>query len=80
MWLYGYGNLQSYQASLKLWSKNSFGNITRQLIEVRKNLKEAKMVANRGGSMNRFLSLKSELRILLTQEEKLCTSEQILHG
>ncbi|KAL4625859.1 hypothetical protein ACB092_05G055500 [Castanea dentata] len=50
-------NSQSCQASLKLWSKNSFGNITRQLIE--------------GGSMNRFLSLKSELRILLTQEEKL---------
>ncbi|XP_075645079.1 uncharacterized protein LOC142616076 [Castanea sativa] len=64
-------NLQSCQVSLKLWSKNSFGNITRQLVEVRKKLKEAEMVAVRGGSMNRFLSLKGELRCLLTQEEKL---------
>lgn len=64
-------NLQHFQDRLKAWTKQSFGNITWQLIEVRKKLKEAEMVAVKRGSMNRFLSLKTELRNLLTQEEKL---------
>lgn len=64
-------NLQHFQDRLKAWTKQSFGNITWQLIEVRKKLKEAEMVAVKRGFMNRFLSLKTELRNLLTQEEKL---------
>lgn len=64
-------NLQHCQDRLKAWTKQSFGNITWQLIEVRKKLKEVEMVAVKRGSMNRFLSLKTELRNLLTQEEKL---------
>ena len=43
-------NLERVQAGLKLWSRNSFGNITKQLAIVQKNLKEveAKAVHSKG--------------------------------
>ena len=64
-------NLSCCQSNLKFWSQNSFGNITRKLNEVRKNLKKAKSMAAIGGDMNWVLNLKGELWVLLTQEEKL---------
>ena len=65
--------LERVQKGLKNWSKNSFGNITKQLGIVRKNLREAeaKAIQNGRGQMDLVLSLKEELRSLLVQEEKL---------
>ena len=65
--------LERVQKGLKNWSKNSFGNITKQLGIVRKNLREAeaKAMQNGRGQMDLVLSLKEELRSLLVQEEKL---------
>ena len=65
--------LERVQKGLKKWSKNSFGNITKQLGIVRKNLREAeaKAIQNGRGQMDLVLSLKEELRSLLVQEEKL---------
>ena len=65
--------LERVQKGLKNWSKNSFGNITKQLGIVRKNLREAeaKAMQNGRGQMDLVLSLKEELWSLLVQEEKL---------
>ena len=66
-------NLERVQKGLKNWSKNPFGNITKQLGIVRINLREAeaKAMQNGRGQMDLVLSLKEELRSLLVQEEKL---------
>lgn len=65
--------LEKTQAGLKVWSRNSFGNITKQIASVRKNVKDAGTKAVQGsmGQPDLILTLKEELRILLVQEEKL---------
>ena len=65
--------LERVHTGLKNWSKNSFGNITKQLGIVQKNLREAKAKAVQNGrsQMDLVLSLKEELWTLLVQEEKL---------
>ena len=66
-------NLEKTQVGLKLWSRNSFGNITKQLAIVQKNLRdvETKAVHSGRSQLDLILSLKEELRTLLVQEEKL---------
>ena len=62
-------NLKTCQARLRSWSKNSFGNITQDLIHKRKQLKEAEEEAIRGGGVDRVYLIKSKLRELLVKEE-----------
>lgn len=66
-------NLERCQVGLKLWSRTSLGNITKQLATIRNILKEAeaKAVNTRRGQSDMILSLKEELRTFLMQEEKL---------
>ena len=64
-------NLETCQARLRSWSKNSFGNITRDLIHKRKQLKEAEEEAIRVGGADRVYLIKSKLRELLVKEEEL---------
>ena len=40
--------LEKIQAGLKVWSRNSFGNITKQIANVRKNLKDTESKAVQG--------------------------------
>ena len=65
--------LEKIQAGLKVWSRNSLGNITKQIANVRKNLKDAESKAVQGsrGQPDLIQTLKEELRTLLVQEEKL---------
>ena len=39
------GKVNNCQSSLEWWSKQNFGNITRQLVEKKKQLKEVERVA-----------------------------------
>ena len=40
--------LEKIQAGLKVWSRNSFGNIAKQIASVQKNLKDAETKAVQG--------------------------------
>ena len=72
-------NLETCQARLRSWSKDSFGNITRDLIHKRKQLKEVEEEAIREGGANRVYLIKSELRELLVKEEELWQQHSKLH-
>ena len=58
--------LGKIQAGMKVWSRNSFGNITKKIANVRKNLKDAESKAIQGsrGQLDLILTLKEELRTL----------------
>lgn len=62
-------NVQCCQSKLRLWSKTSFGNITRDLIKKKKKLRVAEEEAVKGGSVDRVHVVKSELRELMVNEE-----------
>ena len=64
-------NLEECQEKLQKWSNLSFGNITWELIEKKKKLKEAGGKAAKGGSADMVYILKEELKMLLYKEEKL---------
>ena len=63
--------LKSCQVNLKWWSKNSFGNVTKQLREKKEKLKKEEDAAIRGGPMDGVLNLKREISDLLRKEEKM---------
>ena len=65
------GKIKRCQSSFKWWSKKSFGNVTRQLIEKKKMLKQAESVAVQGGNVETGHQLKHEIQRLLLVEEKL---------
>ncbi|XP_030958925.1 uncharacterized protein LOC115980855 [Quercus lobata] len=65
------GKIRKCQSSLKWWRKKSFGNVTHQLIEKKKMLKQAETVAVQGGNVEIVHQLKYEIQRLLLVEEKL---------
>lgn len=73
------GNMVQCQSKLRLWSKTSFGNINRALIEKKNLVKKAEEEAVKGGNIYRLLMLKVELRDLLSSEEKLWQQRSKLH-
>ena len=46
------GKINNCQSSLEWWSKQNFGNITRQLVEKKKQLKQAERVAAQANNFN----------------------------
>lgn len=60
-----------YQTQLKFWSKHSFGNITRSLVEKRMALKKAEAEVLKGSNYDSVFNLKKEITELLIIEEKL---------
>lgn len=64
-------NLEACQTQLKRWSEQSFCNVANTLIEEKKSLKEAEEAAVKGGSLEFFLQLKSEVADLLRLEEQM---------
>ena len=46
------GKINKFQSSLEWWSKHNFGNITRQLVEKKKQLKEAERVATHANNFD----------------------------
>ncbi|KAL0008379.1 hypothetical protein SO802_009881 [Lithocarpus litseifolius] len=63
--------IENCKNQLRRWSKNSVCNISNTLVEKKKSLELAEAAAVRGGSMDFFLQLKSEVNDLLRMEEKL---------
>ena len=72
-------DLRTCQDKLREWSRSSVGNITRQIAEKKKQVKEAEKEAIKGKNIDRLHSLKTELRDLLTSEEKLWQQRSKLH-
>ena len=72
-------NVKTYQRHLKKWSKESFGNISRALVEKKNQIKVAEGEAVRSGNGDRLHVLKVELRELLIKEEKLWQQRSKLH-
>lgn len=64
-------NLRNYRDKLCEWSRVSFGNITRKVIDKKRQVKEAEKEAIRGNRVDQLHSLKAEFRDLLTSEEKI---------
>lgn len=64
-------NLRTYQDKLHEWSRGSFGNITRNIIDKKRQVKNAEKEVIRGNNVDRLHSLKAELRDLLISEKKL---------
>ena len=56
------------------WSRQHFGNVTRQLAEKRQQLMDAEANAIQGGSMDRVKHLKSEINFLLDKETHVVTT------
>ncbi|XP_050259899.1 uncharacterized protein LOC126704966 [Quercus robur] len=67
------------KTQLRDWSKNSFGNVVSALVEKKKNLKLAEEDATKGGSVEFFLQLKSEVADLLRVEEKMWQQRSHVH-
>lgn len=63
--------IENFQNHQRRWSKDSVCNISKTLLEKKKSLELAEAAAVRGGSMDFFLQLKSEVNDLLRTEEKL---------
>ena len=63
--------LRTYQDKLHEWSRGSFGNITRNIIDKKRQVKNAEKEVIRGNNVDRLHSLKAELRDLLISEKKL---------
>ena len=72
-------NLRTCQDKLCEWSKGSFGNITHNIIDKKRQVKNAEKEAIRGNDVNCLHSLKAELRDLLISEEKLRQQRSKLH-
>ena len=59
------------QSSLQCWGKQNFGNITRQIVEKKKQLKQAERVAAQDKNFAQVQQLKHNINGLLVAEEKL---------
>lgn len=64
------GKINKCQTSLQRWSKQNFGNITRQLVEKKKLLKQTEIKALQGENFAYVQQLKHEINGLLVAEEK----------
>ena len=66
-----WNKLKDCKRGLGRWSRQHFGNVTRQLAEKRQQLMDAETNALQGGSMDRVKLLKSEINFLLDKEERM---------
>jgi ribonuclease HI len=66
-----WSKLKNCKKGLGNWSRQSFGNVTRQLAQKRQQLKEAEADAIQGDGLGRMKSLKSEVNFLLEKEERM---------
>ena len=73
-------NVDTCKSQLRVWSKKSFGNVVNTLSKKRKNLKIAEESTTKGGSVEFFLQLKTEVAELLRVEEKCGSSEVMCIG
>ncbi|XP_030963604.1 uncharacterized protein LOC115984727 [Quercus lobata] len=73
------GNIDRCQVKLKKWSKNSVGNIARTLVDKKKMLSKAEVVAIQGGSVDFFLQLKFEVNEFLRMEEQMWQQRSRTH-
>nr|POF14698.1 hypothetical protein CFP56_34182 [Quercus suber] len=64
------GKLKRCQLNLSWWSRNSFGNVTKQLKEKKEKLRREEEAAIRGGTVEGVLKLKREISDLSGKEEK----------
>ena len=65
------GKINKCQSSLQCWSKQNFGNITRQIAEKKRQLKQAERVAAQENNFVQVQQLKHDINGLLVAEEKL---------
>ena len=65
------GKLKKCQLNLTWWSRNSFGNVTKQLKEKKEKLRREEEAAIKGGTVEGVLKLKREISDLLVKEEKM---------
>uniref|UniRef100_A0A2N9ETE5 Reverse transcriptase domain-containing protein n=1 Tax=Fagus sylvatica TaxID=28930 RepID=A0A2N9ETE5_FAGSY len=66
-----WNKLKDCKRGLGRWSRQHFGNVTRQLAEKRQQLMVAETNAIQGGSMDRVKLSKSEINFLLDKEERM---------
>uniref|UniRef100_A0A2N9FH09 Reverse transcriptase domain-containing protein n=1 Tax=Fagus sylvatica TaxID=28930 RepID=A0A2N9FH09_FAGSY len=66
-----WNKLKDCKRGLGKWSKQHFGNVTRQLAEKRQQLLDAEANAIQGGSLDSLKRLKSEINFLLEKEERM---------
>jgi hypothetical protein len=66
-----WGKIHACRRGLRLWSKQSFGNIKTKIKEVERRLKQAETVSMQGGEHHQVGLLKRELHSLLAKEEQL---------
>ena len=59
------------QTKLKWWSKRCFGNITWEIAEKKKRMKEAEELAIHGSNVEMLVQLKNELADLLVKEKQM---------
>ena len=65
------GKLKRCQLNLTWWSRNSFGNVIKQLKEKKEKLRREEEAAIKGGTVEGVLKLKREISDLLVKEEKM---------
>ena len=59
------------QTNLKWWSKRYFGNITWEIVDKKRKMKEAEVSAVNGGNVEYLVQLKNELASLIVKEEQM---------
>lgn len=65
------GKISNCQIDLRWWSKQHFGDITRQIGEKKKLLKQVENLALQGANFDIVQQLKHEINSLLAAKEKL---------
>ena len=59
------------QTNLKWWSKRYFGNITWEIADKKRKMKEGEVSAMNGGNVEYLVQLKNELASLIVKEEQM---------
>nr|POF16666.1 hypothetical protein CFP56_67884 [Quercus suber] len=71
--------IENCQVRLRQWSKHSMCNITRTLVNKKKSLQQAEDAAVKGGNVDFFRQVKTEVNDLLRLEEKLWQQQSHTH-
>ena len=66
-----WNKLKNCKRGLSKWSRQNFGNVTRQLAEKQQQLKEVETNAIQGGGLDRMKRLKSKVNFLFEKEEQM---------
>lgn len=63
--------LKKYKKSLKNWSKSHFGNVKKEIKNLKELLWKAEEDVLKGGNPQEVVRLKAELNLMLDREEQL---------